>query len=101
MKRLKKWNKESGFTLIELALVLFVISVLLLLVIPNIGNSQKNATKTGNEALSSVVNSQAVLYKMNKDSTGTITIDELVKEKYLTAEQGKQAKEANIIIGDQ
>lgn len=42
---------QNGFTLIEMLIVLAVISILLILFIPNIGKESTNIRSTGCEAL--------------------------------------------------
>lgn len=42
-----KFNKKKGFTLIEMLLVLLIISVLLILIIPNIAKQSDHIQKTG------------------------------------------------------
>ena len=36
-------KKRRGFTLIEMAIVLFIISLLILIILPNIGTQRKHA----------------------------------------------------------
>ena len=43
-------NEEDGFTLIEMLLVLLVISVLIILIIPNIAAQSRNVQDTGCDA---------------------------------------------------
>lgn len=98
MKMIKKcFKEENGFTLIEMALVLFVISVLLLLVIPNIGNHQGTAEETGGEALQTVVQAQVDLYIMEYNQTPSF--EDLQTNGYLTANQVQRAQEQGISIG--
>ncbi|CAD2073791.1 competence protein ComGC [Jeotgalicoccus coquinae] len=78
-------NKEEGFTLIEMLLVLLVISVLIILIIPNIAAQSRNVQDTGCEAQVRMVQSQIEAYTLN-EGTPPSTIQELVPE-YLTAEQ--------------
>ena len=42
-KYLKK--KKAGFTLLEMSIVLFIISLLILIILPNLAQQRKNATR--------------------------------------------------------
>ena len=44
-------RNEKGFTLIEMMIVLFVISILLLITIPNVTKNQSSITEKGCEGL--------------------------------------------------
>lgn len=93
---------DKGFTLIEMVIVLFVISVIMLLVIPNLSKSKKSIDTTGNEAFVTVVQTQLDLYLMTEDSAGLTdanTFDLLGTEKYLNDSQVEQAKQ-NLKVTD-
>lgn len=83
---------DSGFTLIEMSLVLFIISVLLLLIIPNIGSHQGTAQETGNRALETVVQTQIDLYEMEKH-TSPSSIEDLRNSDFLSESQYIEVKE--------
>ena len=53
--------KVKAFTLIEMLVVLLIISVLLLLFVPNLTKQKDSVTDTGNRAVVKVVESQAEL----------------------------------------
>ena len=85
-----------------MVIVLFVISVIMLLVIPNLSKSKKSIDTTGNEAFVTVVQTQLDLYLMTEDSAGLTdanTFDLLGSEKYLNDSQVEQAKQ-NLKITD-
>ncbi len=69
MKSIKKTlkNKEA-FTLMEMVLVLFIISVLMLMIIPNVANTKNSVETKGTDALAVVVQTQADMYELD---TGT------------------------------
>ncbi|MDZ7834860.1 MAG: competence type IV pilus major pilin ComGC [Alkalibacterium sp.] len=93
MKLLKAWIKrEQGFTLIEMSLVLFIISALLLLFVPNLAGRQADASKTGDEAIVAVLQSQADMYTMDK-GTAPASLTELHTEKYITLKQFNETNE--------
>jgi competence protein ComGC len=94
MRKLKEWVKNSsGFTLIEMAIVLFIISVLLLLIVPNISNHRESASGTRDEAIVKVVETQKTLYEMEKKVSNP-SIQQLVAAGYLTQEQADQYNQA-------
>jgi len=95
-KMIKRLRKNDGFTLLEMAIVLFIISALLLIVIPNIGSHQDTAESTGNEALEVTIQAQADLYEVQKDANATLEL--LLADGYLTESQFNQAVDANITI---
>ncbi|MGV0167662.1 competence type IV pilus major pilin ComGC [Furfurilactobacillus sp. WILCCON 0119] len=94
-----KPGQRTGFTLIEMAVVLFIISLLILIILPNITAARKNATKTHQDALTQVVQTQVDLYQ-NDHGTQAVTFDELAADKYLTGKQIDKAKDAGIEITD-
>src|SRR5699024_3056902 len=75
-------RKRYGFTLIEMAIVLFIISLLILIILPNIGTQRKHANTVNDKALQTQLNTQAELY-MDEKNTNTVTIDELKSANYL------------------
>ncbi|WYJ97611.1 competence protein [Enterococcus sp. DIV0212c] len=87
MNRIKKKKKinYSGFTLLEMLVVLLIISVLILLFVPNLSKHKEGVDKKGNEAIVKIVETQIDLYIMEKNQTPTM--DQLVKEQYITQEQ--------------
>ncbi|EKF52569.1 competence type IV pilus major pilin ComGC [Lactococcus garvieae] len=74
----------KSFTLIEMLVVLLIISVLLLLFIPNLAKEKKNIQNTGQSAVVKVVESQAELYQLDKQdgpSLGKLVSDGLITQK--------------------
>lgn len=86
----KRFKCEEGFTLIEMSLVLFVISALLLLFIPNLSGRQESAESKSNEAIETVLQSQVDLYIMDQNKQPE-SFTELKNENYLTAKQVERA----------
>jgi competence protein ComGC len=74
-----------AFTLVEMLVVLLVISVLILLFIPNLSKQKETVKNTGNGAVVKVVNSQAVLYRL--DHTDDVTLGKLVSNGNITQKQ--------------
>ncbi|MCC9880051.1 prepilin-type N-terminal cleavage/methylation domain-containing protein, partial [Streptococcus agalactiae] len=58
---LRKFQVKA-FTLLEMLVVLIIISVLLLLFVPNLSKQKESVTRTGNAAVVKVVESQAELF---------------------------------------
>ena len=90
-------KKRRGFTLIEMAIVLFIISLLILIILTNIGTQRKHANTVNDKALQTQLNTQAELY-MDEKNTNTVTIDELKSANYLNNDQYDQIKKKNIEI---
>lgn len=80
------FKKEDGFTLIEMLIVLTIISLLIILIIPNIATKSKEVNKKGCEALKSLVQAQADAYYLDKGDYPE-TIRELEEKDYITDNQ--------------
>lgn len=95
MKKILK--KRSGFTLIEMSIVLFIIALLVLIILPNLASQRKHANHVHQDAMVNVVQTQIDLYENNtgKDVTG---FDDLQTNDYLTEAQVKKAQKENIKI---
>lgn len=89
---IQKWfkTKVKGFTLIEMLIVLLVISVLLLLFVPNLSKQKDTIKDKGSAAIVKVVESQAEIYGLNH--TDKASLSRLVSEKYITQEQADDYK---------
>lgn len=98
---IKKWIRkmvitcklDKGFTLIEMSLVLFVISFLLILFIPNLSGRQDSAAATGKDAMETVLITQIDLYKMDNNNKAPESLSELKTGNYLTDKQLERANE--------
>lgn len=84
----------KAFTLVEMLLVLAVVSVLLLLFVPNLSKQKESIDAAGGRALVKVVESQAELYKLSHDDEPTLSA--LESEGYL---EEKQVKEYKAYVG--
>ncbi len=84
---LSKINQKQvdGFTLVEILIVLLIISVLILLFVPNLSKQKEAVKNTGNGAVVKVVHSQAELYKL--DHTDEVTLSKLVNNGNITQKQ--------------
>ncbi|ATD30216.1 prepilin-type N-terminal cleavage/methylation domain-containing protein [Macrococcoides bohemicum] len=74
-----QFRKNDGFTLIEMLLVLLVISVLIIVIIPNIAKQSDNVQNTGCTAQVKMVQGQIEAYKLQNGKAPT-SINELVPE---------------------
>lgn len=59
-----KKNLYSGFTLIEMLVVLLIVSLLVLMFIPNLSNQKETVTKQGHTAVVKSVETQLELFEM-------------------------------------
>lgn len=80
------YHNESGFTLVEMLIVLLVISVLIILIIPNLVSKTGNIQSKGCDALSAVVEAQVNAYQLDKGKLPE-SIDILVTTNYLKEDQ--------------
>ncbi|MBU8879368.1 prepilin-type N-terminal cleavage/methylation domain-containing protein [Bacillus sp. FJAT-29790] len=84
--KLKLLKSENGFTLIEMMIVLLVISVLLIITIPNITKHNSKINSKGCEAFVKMVQAQAQAYEIDKRKPPA-DVDELVREEYLNEDE--------------
>lgn len=96
MKKKKQLNQD-GFTLIEMVMVLFIISVLMLLIVPNVVKQKDSIDAQGTEALVTVIQTQVELYELDGGEEA-VSLDALQKEGYLSTKQVKQASAKSISI---
>ena len=90
-------KKRKAFTLIEMVIVLFIISLLLLIMVPNMAAQKKNADNKSDAAFRTTLKTQAELYSQNVDVTDDkITVTLLREKDYLTDAQVKKAKKLNL-----
>ena len=77
--------------MIEMAVVLFIISLLILLIVPNLSNQRTHADKVNAEALQTELNSQAQLYADDKNvAIETVNVKMLENDGYLTEKQAEK-----------
>ncbi|CYU52932.1 prepilin-type N-terminal cleavage/methylation domain-containing protein [Streptococcus suis] len=80
--------KVKGFTLVEMLVVLGIISLLLLLFVPNLSQQKDAIQEKGNAAVVKVVESQMELYELEHDKEATV--EDLQQAGYITEKQAKQ-----------
>ncbi|RSJ61645.1 hypothetical protein D8803_08565 [Streptococcus oralis] len=90
MTNLKK-AKAQAFTLVEMLVVLLIISVLLLLFVPNLTKQKDAVDDKGKAAVVKVVESQAELYSLDKNEDASLR--KLQADGRITAEQAKAYKD--------
>lgn len=79
---MKVLKNDRAFTLIEMMIVLLVISVLLIITIPNITKHNSNINNKGCAAYLKMVESQIQAYQIDKKEKPA-SLDVLIKEGYL------------------
>ena len=78
---MKKITCQKGFTLIEMMVVLLIISVLILIAIPNVTKHSITIDEKGCEAYVKMVQGQVEAYRIDKKDVPTIEL--LVENDYL------------------
>lgn len=77
-------RNDRGFTLIEMMIVLLIISVLILISIPNVTKHSANIDKKGCAAYIKMVEGQVQAYKIENNNVPTLA--DLSGEEYLGAD---------------
>lgn len=90
----KKLKNNSGFTLIEMLIVIFIIAILLILIVPNITNNLDTAKNKSSEAYVKTVQSQITSYQLNENDND-VTFEKLVERGYLDGPVEKASKSPN------
>lgn len=93
-------KREDAFTLIEMLIVLLIISVLIILIVPNLSKSSKGIDEQGCEALINVVQAQINLYYL-ENRVYPATLQQLVDDDYLAGEQTKCTNGEILVINDE
>ena len=91
-------RQHKAFTLIETAIVLFIISLLMLLILPNLNTQRKKAVATHAAAMVSTIQSQIDLYLNEHPDDKTLTYSDLVAAGYVSTKQVQKAKELHITL---
>lgn len=99
MKKIKNLYKKaiknkSGFTLIEMLIVLFIIAILLILIVPNITKNIDTAKEKSSDAYLKTVQSQVTAYELNENDTD-VTFEKLVSKGYLDGDVNKASTAPN------
>lgn len=98
MKKIfKKWKNQKGFTLVEMIIVLFIISLISLVFIPNIVQTKAKVEADAKKSLTTVIKTQSDLYQMQNSSSSAPSLDELESGGYINKEQYEQAIKWEIV----
>ncbi|NQJ20427.1 prepilin-type N-terminal cleavage/methylation domain-containing protein [Streptococcus suis] len=98
MKKLLKLKKKA-FTLVEMLVVLGIISLLLLLFVPNLSQQKDAVQKKGDAAVVKVVESQMELYELAHDKEATVA--DLQQAGYITEKQAQSYNEYKALKANQ
>lgn len=90
MKKIIKKTKKA-FTLIEMVIVLFIISLLLLVMIPNLSAQKSNADAKSEEAFKTTLQTEVDMYDTDTTSTMTPSWSGLRGDGYISDKQFKRA----------
>ncbi|HHY73030.1 MAG TPA: prepilin-type N-terminal cleavage/methylation domain-containing protein [Bacillus bacterium] len=94
------YKNEAAFTLIEMMIVLMIISVLLLITIPNVTKNNTVVKDKGCEALVKLVEAQVQAYEIEKNERPT-SLETLKSEGYIktyTCPSGGDVQFANGVV---
>lgn len=99
-------DTRQGFTLVEMTIVLFIISLLILIILPNLNTQRERAGKIHSQAMVTVVQGQITAYlddhPVSGDQQPHVTYADLKRGHYLTTQQAARAQQEHIQIkGDQ
>jgi competence protein ComGC len=86
MEELMMLKNEKGFTLVEMMIVMLVISVLLIITIPNVAKHNTNINTKGCEAYVKMVQAQVQSYIMENNKVPTMA--DLISKDYLNEDSG-------------
>src|SRR5574337_828063 len=84
-KRMMHKKMVAAFTLLEMLIVLMIISILILLFVPNLSSQKTTIKETGNAAVVKVITSQAELYQLNH--SGKVSLKLLLENGNITQQQ--------------
>ena len=90
-------KKRDGFTLLEMSIVLFIISLLILIIIPNLTKQRHNVNSIHQRAMVNVIQTQADLFE-NETGYPASNLEQLYDKQYLTGSQLKAAEQNHIKI---
>jgi competence protein ComGC len=96
MEELMMLKNEKGFTLVEMMIVMLVISVLLIITIPNVAKHNTNINNKGCEAFVKMVQAQVQSYIMENNKVPTMA--NLISDGYLTEDTGCPNGTKDVII---
>lgn len=87
------FKNQSAFTLVEMLIVLMIISILILLIVPNVSKKSANIHEKGCHALVELVQSQVIAYELDHKKLPTdlqsLKSEKYIDESHLTCGNGK------------
>lgn len=90
------FKNQQGFTLVEMLVVLMIISVLIILIVPNLSKQTKEVNSKGCDALISVVQAQTNTYYLEKneypENVGKLASSGFIKKEQKKCPNGKGLK---------
>ena len=92
-------KNEKGFTLVEMLVVLFIISILILVTIPNVSKHFATIDEKGCDAYVLMLQGQVEAYKLNNGKHPT-SVDDLHSAGYITNNDPKCPNDEKITIVD-
>lgn len=95
LKRLRKRQNQSGFTLIEMLIVLVVVALLMAIIIPNVAGQRDRIQSQAKENIAEVITTQVNTYEM-LEGNNQVTPTMLLDAGFLT---DRQVKEAEDLLG--
>ena len=102
--KLKKiWNKEDGFTLVELLGVIVILGIILAIAIPGIGNIVESArTKTTAQEQELVIDAARLYFVENNKIAGeaTVTVSDLEGAGFLDVKTDSKVKPKDSVKRD-
>lgn len=91
--KLKKiWNKEDGFTLVELLGVIVILGLIIAIAVPALGNIMTKAEDNTEKAQEELVIDAAQLYFVENDGN-SVTVKQLIEANYLEKKEGIDEKD--------
>ncbi|WP_083270792.1 competence type IV pilus major pilin ComGC [Bacillus marinisedimentorum] len=90
--------REKGFTLVEMMIVLMIISILLMITIPNLTENNGTVREKGCEAMVKVAEAQVQAFEI-KNKTKPANIAELVDGGYLTSAECPDGQVLSLVDG--
>lgn len=82
---------KKAFTLIEMVIVLFIISLLLLVMIPNLGSQKSSADAKSEEAFKTTLQTEVDMYAADKGIESSTNWNILAGNGYITQKQADKA----------
>ncbi|MDF2945714.1 MAG: competence protein ComG [Bacillales bacterium] len=90
--------KKNGFTLVEMLVVLFIVSILILITVPNVTKHQSVIKTEGCKAYVKMVQTQVETYELEFGVKPTIT--DLINNSYIPSATCPSGEALNIVDGN-